>query len=203
MKKLIIIGAGGHGKVAADIARKNGYDNIVFLDDDLTKNCPEYPVVGKSSDLKNFTGVDIFVAIGNAAIRKRLYEQIILLGNNIVSLVHPSAIIGNDVSIGIGTVVMAGAVINPGTRIGEMCIINTCATVGHDNHIGSFVHISSGAHLAGTVVVGEYTWIGVGATVINNVAIHSNCFIGAGTVVIKNIIRPGVYVGVPAKFLRN
>ncbi len=202
-KKLIIIGASGHGKVLADIAKKNGYTQIAFLDDDpKATECNGYPVKGASGDFSAFSDHDFIVGIGNAAVRRRIQEQLSAAGLNIVSLIHPSAVIGENVFIGPGTAVMAGAVINPCTTIGTGCIINTCASVDHDCQIGDFAHISVGAHIAGTVEVGESTWVAAGATVINNLHITNDCMIGAGAVVVKDISEPGTYVGVPAKRMK-
>lgn len=203
MKKLIIIGASGHGKVVADIAKKNGYDEICFLDDNETlTECGGYKVVGKSSQYIEFNG-DIFVAIGNSKIRERIQSQIELSGKNIPLLVHPNAVIAENVEIGKGTVVVAGAVINPGARIGKGCIINTCSSVDHDCMIKDFVHVSVGAHVAGTVNIGAHTWIGAGATVSNNVNICDNCMIGAGAVVIRDIIDSGKFIGVPVRKIQK
>jgi sugar O-acyltransferase (sialic acid O-acetyltransferase NeuD family) len=199
MKQIVIIGASGHGKVVADIAKKNGYENIVFFDDNAAiQKCGDYPVVGQSSDYKNYD-CDMVVGIGNAKVRQELQSELEQSGKKIVTLIHPNAIIADDVSIGKGTVVMAGVVINPGASIGKGCIINTCASVDHDCQLGDFVHISVGAHVAGTVRIGDRTWIGAGATVSNNVHICHSCMVGAGAVVIKNIVETGVYIGVPAK----
>lgn len=189
-----IIGASGHGKVVADIARLNGYKNIFFLDDDKEKKiCGKYSVIGTSYDVDDG---DVIVAIGNARFRRKISER---YAEKLITLIHPDAVIADDVKIGNGSVVMAGTVINPGTVIGDGCIINTGATVDHDNEIGSYCHISVGSHLAGTVHIGYETWIGAGAVVSNNVNICSCCMIGAGAVVIKDIDVPGTYVGVPAK----
>ncbi len=197
MNKLIIIGASGHGKVVADIAKKNGYTEIVFLDDsEYVTECGGYPVVGRSADV-NKIDADVVVAIGSAEIRKLIQESID--ESRITALIHPDAVVAEDVEIGAGTVVMAGAVINPGVRIGKGCIVNTCSSVDHDCAVGDYVHVSVGAHVAGTVTIRENTWIGAGATVSNNVTICSGCMVGAGAVVIKDISEPGTYVGVPAK----
>ena len=192
--KLTIIGASGHGKVVADIARLRGYDAIEFLDDDPTiELCGSYHVVGRTDRVVDG---DVFVAIGNADIRKRLSNT-----RNLITLIHPDAIIADDVKIGEGTAIMAGVVINAGAKIGRGCIINTSSSVDHDCMVGDYCHIAVGAHLCGTVKVGETTWIGAGATVSNNVNICGGCMIGAGAVVVKNIDKPGTYVGVPAEMI--
>lgn len=197
MKKLVIIGASGHGKVVADIAIKNGYNEIIFLDDDESiYECGGYPIVGKSSEVGTIDA-DVIIGIGNAGVRKRIQESI--PEEKLATLIHPDAVVAEDVVIGVGTVVMAGAVINPGARIGKGCIINTCSSVDHDCEVGDYVHIAVGSHLCGTAFVGNGTWIGAGAIVSNNVSICPNCMIGAGAVVIKEIKESGTYVGVPAK----
>lgn len=197
MNRLTIIGASGHGKVVADVAVHCGYDQIEFLDDDesLTE-CGHWPVVGKCDTAANIDN-DLFVAIGNAATRKKFIEQ--YSHKSLATLVHPESVIAEGVQIGKGTVVMAGAVINPDTKIGDGCIINTSSSVDHDCVVGNYSHVSVGAHLCGTVAVGEGTWIGAGATVSNNINICGGCMIGAGAVVIKDITAPGTYVGVPAR----
>lgn len=197
MKKLVIIGASGQGKVIADIATKNDYSEIVFLDDDESiHECGGYPVIGNSSKAGRIDA-DIIVGIGNADIRKRIQESV--PEKKLVTLIHPDAVVAEDVAIGEGTVVMAGAVINPGARIGKGCIINTCSSVDHDCVVGDYVHIAVGSHLCGTVTVVNGTWIGAGATVSNNVSICSDCMIGAGAVIVNDIKESGTYVGVPAR----
>lgn len=197
MRKLIIIGASGHGRVIADIANKLGYEKIVFLDDNESINqCDGYPVMGDKT--KAFSAdADIIIGIGNAEIRRRIQKS--LPKERITTLIHPSAVVAENVRIGRGTVVMAGSVINPHTVIGEGCIVNTCASIDHDCIVGDYVHISVGSHVCGTVTVDAGTWIGAGATIINNVTICGDCMIGAGAVVVKDIKEKGTYVGVPAR----
>lgn len=197
MKKLAIIGASGHGKVIADIAKKNGYTDIVFLDDnDDIRECGGYSVIGQSSEAGHLDA-DLIIGIGNADIRKRIQESV--PKERLATLIHPSAVLAEDVVLGAGTVVMAGAVINSGARIGNGCIINTCSSVDHDCILGDYVHIAVGSHLCGTVIVGSQTWIGAGAIVSNNISVCSNCMIGAGAVIVKNIEESGIYIGVPAR----
>lgn len=195
--RLFIIGASGHGRVVADIAKLNGYTEIAFLDHDpAIRSCSGYPVIGMDTMTASLDG-EVFVAVGSAEVRKRLMDR--NSGRSFPVLVHPSAVIAEGVEFGEGSVVMAGAVVNPGARIGRGCIVNTCSSIDHDCEIGDYVHVAVGAHLCGTVSVGEGTWVGAGATVSNNVSICGGCMIGAGAVVVKDIKEPGTYVGVPAR----
>ena len=200
--KLIIIGASGHGKVVADIAIKiNKWQSITFLDDDESiKTSMGLEVIGKTADaFINKDEADFFVAIGSNITRGKIQEKLIEQGLNVVSLIHPSAIIGTDVEIGIGTAVMAGVVINSSSRIGKGCIINTSSSLDHDNMIEDYAHISPGVRTAGNVGIGKGTWLGIGSVVSNNVNICSGCKVGAGAVVVKDITEPGTYVGIPVR----
>lgn len=197
MKRITIIGASGHGKVVADIAKLNGYEEIVFLDDnEQVKVCGKYPVVGDSKNAANVDN-DIFVAIGNADIRKRIMER--YPDKTFPVLIHPHAVIADDVIIGKGTVIMAGTIVNSDVVIGKGCILNTSSSVDHDCIVGDYTHIAVGAHLCGSVTIGCETWIGAGATVSNNISIYRGCMVGAGAVVVRDIMEKGTYIGVPAR----
>ena len=197
MNRLIIIGASGHGKVVADIARLCGYEDIVFLDGDASvKSCAGYPVIGLDSEASNFKG-DIFVAIGNNTIRKRLMME--NSGRFFPVLIHPSAIIAKETKIGKGSVIMAGAVVNSDASLGSGVIVNTCSSVDHDCQVGSYCHIAIGAHLSGSVILDDNVWVGAGAIISNNISICPETTIGAGAVVVKDIRESGIYIGVPAR----
>ena len=199
-KNVVIIGAGGHAKVIADIVLLSGDNLIGFLDDSREKQgliiFKDYKVIGKISDADKYQDSYFIIAIGDNARRAEISED---LKVKYYTAIHPKAIIADTVKIGEGTAVMAGAVINPSTKIGNHCIINTSCSIDHDNTIRDFVHISPGAHLAGTVYIEEYTWICAGATVSNNINISSDIIVGAGATVLKNLSVAGTYVGTPAR----
>lgn len=201
MMRLCIIGAGGHGKVVADIAQKMGiYGKIFFLDDCDKHKCLDFPILGKTKDVFSYLeNAEVFVAIGNSKIRGNFLEKLIAKNAKIATLIHPDASVSERISIGVGSVIMAGAVVNPESKFGKGCIINTAASVDHECVIEDYVHVSVGAHLCGNVRVGKFTWIGAGAIVNNNIYVCDNCVVGSGTVVINDIQEAGTYVGVPAK----
>lgn len=201
--RVLIIGAGGHAKVVADVVMHSEAEVIGFLDDDPHKTAVlGRPVLGTVEKWKQYaTEASFLFGIGSNTVRRMWAEKIC---GTWYTGVHPTArkTIGRDVSIGRGSVIMANAVVNAGTHIGEHCIINTAAVVEHDNLIEDFVHISPHATLCGTVLIGEGTHIGAGAVIRNNVSICPGCIIGAGSVVVKNITEPGTYVGVPARRIK-
>lgn len=198
MNRLVIIGAGGHGKVIADNALKGGYTDIYFVDDNAMGDCMGFPIIGTSADVEKWNDgtTDFVIGIGNNATRKRIAEEHDV---NWVTIVHPSAQIAFNVRIGQGTVVMANAVVNACAAVGEHCIINTSAVVEHDNVIGDYAHISPKAALGGNVHIGSLTHISISATVRNNTDICADCTVGAGAVVVKDITESGTYIGVPAR----
>jgi len=190
LKKVIIIGASGHGKVIADIVKASGDKFVGYLDDNETKK-----TLGKTDAWKNYSDCSFIIGIGNAEVRKKISN----LPINYYTAIHPSAIVSETAKIGEGTVIMPNAVVNADSAIGKHCIINTSAVVEHDNIIGDYSHISVGAKLGGNVSVGNSTWIGIGAAVKNNVTIAGNVVVGTGAVVVKSISESGTYVGVPAR----
>lgn len=197
-KRVIVIGASGHGKVIADIIIKSGDNLVGFLDDNPKgQSVLGFPILGKLKDIDRLcSGVEFVIAIGDNRLRRDISEH-----HDVpwYTAIHPSSAIALDVRIGAGTVIMAHTVINPSSQIGRHCIINSGAVIEHDNDLDDFVHICPHATLAGTVSIGQCTQIGAGATVKNNVSIGAQSTVGAGSVVIHNIQQEGVYIGVPAR----
>ena len=204
-RKLLIIGAGGQGKVVADIAENMGcYDEIIFADSYTDKKiCVGFPVVTQDEITdSDYNECDVIIAIGNSHTRGKIVDEFRRRGCFFPTLIHPKAVVARSANVDEGTVIMAGAVVNPEARVGKFCIVNTSSSIDHDCVIGDFCHVSVGAHLAGTVTVGEHTWIGAGACVNNNLDICPECMIGSGSMVVNSITEPGVYMGVPAR-LKN
>lgn len=199
MQNVVIIGTGGHAKVVADIIKLNKDNLIGFLtnDDTLTSFLGK-PILGLDTEYKKIKNAQFIIAIGNSCVREKIANS--MPDAKWYTAIHPKAIISQtETVIGEGTVISANAVVNACSKIGKHCIINTNCTVEHDNIIKSFSHISVGTMLAGNVYVGEKTWIGIGASVKNGITICDNCLIGAGAVVVKDIVKPGIYIGVPAR----
>lgn len=199
--RLVIIGAGGHGKVAADVAGLDGWREVVFLDDrfgDGFHHHGHWPVVGRVADAAAQTADAFFVAVGDCEVRQKL-TAVLPAGARLATLVHPSAVLSHYVHIEPGTLVCARATVNVDTRIGQGAILNTGACVDHDCHIGDFVHVCPGATLAGGVSVGPLTWVGIGATVKQGIHIGRGAMVGAGAVVVSDVADNTVVMGVPAR----
>ena len=186
-KKIYIYGASGHGLVVADIARSNGYDEIVFLDDASERKF--------SPELEK---ADIIIAIGENKTRQKISKKVEAAGFEIVTLIHKSAVVSESAVIEKGVAVMPNAVINAKAYIKEGAIINSGAVIEHECIICKFAHISPNAALAGNVRVGEFTHVGIGSSVIQGISIGSNCIIGAGSVVVRDISDGIKAYGVPA-----
>ena len=205
MKRIILIGAGGHGRVVGDTVNCLGYDQIDFLDD----NWPQiemngvWPVTGAPDAIKltELAGANcqFFISIGQNPARQAAYEK---LGDiTVPTLLHPSGIVSKFSTIGAGSIAVAGAVVNAFASIGIGVILNTGCTIDHDCEIGDFAHISPGVNLAGGVKIGARTWVGIGAAVREGVVIGKDVMIGAGAVVVKNVADGSKVMGVPARNL--
>jgi sugar O-acyltransferase (sialic acid O-acetyltransferase NeuD family) len=204
MCNIIILGAGGHARVIADIVIRRGDKFLGFLEDNpAAEHVMGYPILGASADsvrLCREHNAKAVIGIGKSEIREKLAA---LYALPYYTAIHPAAVVAADAQIGAGTVIMANAVVNTGTVIGCHCVVNTLAGVDHDCAVGDFAHISPNAVLCGNVRIGKSTWICAGATVSNNITVCPGCVVGAGAVVVRDITEKGTYTGVPARRKSN
>ena len=211
MKRIIVVGAGGHAQVVADIvlSRAAYGDQLAlmgFVDDNVALVGGELlgaPIFGSIAMLRTIQHDAIVVAIGDNQRRAQVYEQLRAQGENIATLAHPRATLAAGAKLGAGSVVMAGAVINTQAVIGPNVIINTGATVDHHARISAHVHIAPGVHLGGAVTLGEGAFLGVGTNVIPSRSIGAWSVVGAGATVTHDLPERVVAVGTPAKIIRN
>jgi len=206
MKKLVLLGAGGHGKVVGEIAEQmQKWDNIEFLDDnfpDISKHL-NWKITGKFLDYDNFdkSEAEFGVSIGDNHIRSDLINKLSKAGFQCPKLIHPAAVISRNVEIGSASVIMPNVTINTDCIVEEGCIINSASIIEHDCRIRKGAHISPGAKLGGNVKVGECSWVGIGASILPGVKLGRNVTIGAGAVVINNIEDGVTAVGNPARIV--
>ena len=210
---LLILGAGGHGRVAAETAVVCGIaTKVSFLDDRCLgeHRLPPvlgWPVVGSLGQALD-DGIrtqfsSAVVAIGHAAIRLHWIQQLQAIGYDLPVLKHPTAWISPSAQIGPASVVFAQAVVQAQASIGMGAILNTGCSVDHDAQLSDGVHICPGARLAGEVKVGARSWIGIGASVIQQVRIGSDVTVGAGAAVVRDLPDGVTAVGVPARVLSS
>ncbi|MEZ5566174.1 MAG: acetyltransferase [Gammaproteobacteria bacterium] len=207
MTDLLIVGAGGHGRVVADAAMESGrWSSLAFLDDSPQESVIlGLPVIGGLESYFNSQDVatDFIIAIGNCRLRMQLIDHGIKAGLNLPALVHPAAWVSRHASIGAGSVILGQAVIQAGAVIGKGCIINTSATVDHDCRLGDGVHVCPGAHVAGDVMIGARAWIGIGSAVRDGLSIGADAIVGAGAAVAADVGDDTTVVGVPARPIKR
>jgi len=204
--KILILGAGGHAQVVADILfqQKKTDSNLQllgYLDDapDLVgRTVLNLPVLGALDRLPMIEHDSIIVAVGANQTRARLFSLLREKGERFANAVHPTATIATEVYLGSGVMICAGVVVNTGSEIGDNVILNTQASVDHHNRIASHAHIAPGVHLGGSVTVGVGGMVGIGASVIPGCTVGSWAVVGAGAAVIHDIPPGATAVGVPA-----
>lgn len=203
----MVWGAGGHGRVVAELAGALGHHVIGFVDRNPNgAGSAGAPVISEQEWLggrfadPECARAKIALGIGNNAVRleraKGLHDDLLVV------LIDPSATVRASAAIGLGSVVCAHAVVNSQATLGRAVIVNTGAVVEHDCRVEDGAHVSPGAILAGRVTVGRESWIGAGAVIIPGVTIGANSVVGAGSVVIRDVPPEVVVVGNPARVLR-
>lgn len=208
--RILILGAGGHGRVVLDILLQARLHEVVgFLDNNADihgRRVDGIPVLGGVDDLPAFhRELDVegvIIAIGDNGVRRGLARQVEQVGLELVSAVHPTATIARNASIGRNVVIAAGAVVCANCQIGDSVILNTGCIVDHQTMIGEGSHICPGVRIAGRVKVEPGVFVGIGATVIPKVTLGCESIIGAGAVVIEEVAPMATVVGVPARPVR-
>lgn len=203
MRRLAILGASGHGKVIADAALLQGWDDVVFYDDawPAIDSNGRWPVAGNTDHLLNarvqYAGV--VVGIGDNRIRQGKLELLRDYNIQLASVVHPSAYVSSFAEIGDGSVVFANATVNADACVGSGAIINTGAVIEHDCVLGNFTHVSPNAVMAGGAKAGDRVWLGAGAVVKQLVVVGACAIVGMGAVVIEDVPSGETVVGNPAR----
>ncbi len=212
MKNIVIIGASGHGSVVLDCIEKEGLYKVIGYIDSFKKKGKKHnglEILGSEFDIPFLIGKHTLyggiVAVGNNWIRKELVEKISNLAPEFqfVSVVHPSASIGNGVYIGQGSVIMPGVIVNCNSWVGDFCIINTNASLGHDSRMNNFSSLAPRVCTGGNFVLGKFSAICLGANIIENVTVAEQTIIGAGSLVINDVPGFVVAYGVPVKVVRT
>jgi sugar O-acyltransferase (sialic acid O-acetyltransferase NeuD family) len=212
MKNIVLIGGGNQAHYTIDIINKEKKYNIVGIIDsihDIGSDRFGYKILGRQEDIVRLVDqYDIeggVISIGDNWVRYYVFEQIKkqLPNFRFVNAIHPSVVIGDNVELGKGIVMMAGCIINPKSKIGDFTFFATGAQIDHDCDIKNYSSISAGSITGGYVTLGEFSAITLGVTVIDRLKIGKNTVIGAGSLVLKNIPDNVLVYGNPARIVRT
>ncbi|MGE0442313.1 MAG: acetyltransferase [Gemmatimonadales bacterium] len=210
--RFLVWGAGGHGRVVADLLRILGHDVVGFADrrggdgQFLTSGTGgRLPIVSEDEVGPGplpLGATAVALGIGDNRVRLSNYERV--KGHHACpGIVHPAAVLAPDVTPGDGAVVLAGAVVNVDAEIGAAAIVNTGSVIEHEVRLGLAVHVSPGAVVCGASELGDLVWIGAGATVIPKRRIGAGAVVGAGSVAIRDVPAGAVVAGCPARPLEG
>ena len=206
---VVIVGAGGHGRVVLEILRRAGtHTPIGFIDADTSRAGTQLdglPILGPVNMLPKLRRQDVrgaIIAIGDNRVRATYAELVLQSSLELVNAIHPAAIVSPTVRMGVNIVIAAGSIVGTDVHLAESAIVNTGAIVDHECRIGQAVHVSPGVVLAGRVQVEEGAFIGIGARVIPCMKVGSHSTIGAGAVVIEDVPAHATVVGVPGRVVK-
>ena len=208
LKTIYVYGAGGHGRMVADVLRAARRPPAGFLDDSacrcqLPLDLPVLDARQWMSRIEACEGIGVALGIGDNRARQEVSDLCRCRGFKIVTAVHPTAVLSPAARIGLGTVVMPLAAVNADACLGSGVIVNTGAVVEHDCIVGEYAHIAPNAVLGGSARVGSFSLLGLGAAVLPGVNVGSRSIIGAGAVVVRDIPDDVVAMGVPARVLKT
>ncbi len=210
MKKILLIGGGGHCRSVIDVIEHEGVfeiAGIVDREDMVGKEVLGYKVIATDGELKDLREKFefAFITVGqikNASTRKRLFHELKHLGYKLPVIISPKAYVSRHSDIGEGSVIMHYSMVNANAKIGVNCILNTRSLIEHDAVVGDNCHISTGAVVNGACIIGNEVFIGSSSVLSNNVYVADGSIVGAGGVVNRDIKEAGVYVGNPVRRVR-
>ena len=207
IKKVILIGAGDHGRGTLAILKacnreRTQFEIVGFLDDDASvrgRSIDGVPILGGLDWVTKHGSVEAHFILALASCRAKRALAQRLQGVAFIIARHPSAIVGSDTIVGDGAILAAGVVVAYNTRIGQHVTVNLNATIGHDCEVGDFSTVAPGANLAGRVTTGEGCDISLNATVVRGLTIGSWSTLGPGSVALKDIPPGELWIGNPAR----
>ncbi len=193
MKKIILVGAGGHCVSCIDVIEKEKKFKIFGLvNNEKKKILKKYKVIGRDKDLKNISkkikySLITLGQIKNNRAREILFEKILNYGYKLPTIISPLSYVSKNSSIGEGTIIMHGAIVNAGAKIGRNCIINSKSLIEHDVIIEDHCHVATRATVNGGVKIKKNSFIGSCAVIKQNLTIGKGCFINANIFLRKNL----------------
>ncbi len=201
---MILIGYSGHAFVVYGILTSAGKKVTGYCDKEEKEfnpfNLSYHGAETSTPAIQALKQSDFFIAVGDNAIRRKIYDQLVQQGLVPANAVHASAVIDPSAGIALhGVMIAANVSINPLAKIGKGAICNTGSVIEHECVVGDFAHIGPGAVLCGNVEVGDGAFVGANAVIRQGIRIGKNAMIGAGAVVVKDVPDEATVVGVPAK----
>lgn len=184
-KRVIVIGAGGHGRSVAEAILLLGQDELVgFVDDGADANAKVwgYPILSRTDSMHSQRehADAVVVAIGNNAVREKLHARVREAGFELLSVIHPTAFVSPTAALGAGCAVMAGAAVGTEAQLGEGAIVNCGAAVDHHCRVEAFGHLGVNACMAGGSVLGHRAWMQAGSAIGYGVQVEADTVLAPG-----------------------
>jgi sugar O-acyltransferase (sialic acid O-acetyltransferase NeuD family) len=203
---LVILGAGAHATSVYNVACSAGYEVAHFVDPGKRgTRLYDVEVLGAVGEIDAPERFHFCIAVGDNHRREVIYEDLRRLSPTAVfpALIHTSAVVSCNTSIGVGTVVMPGAVIGPKTTVGGFCILNTRCSIDHDGRMHDYSSLAPGVTIGGCVRIGARSAICIGATIKQDVQVGEDCVVGANSYLSRDLPDNKVAYGTPARVVRS
>ena len=212
MKNILLFGLRRNFKIIVnEILKTSSYNIIGFIDENINDKfiiIEKKKIFNRNKDKKkliNKKDTKGIITFGDNFLRKKIFSKVYKINKNFKweKLISKQSFISKNVVVEQGSIVMPGVIINSYSRIGQICLINTGSIIEHDNYFKNFSSAGPGVTTSGNVIVNELSHLGTGSVVIHNITIGKNTILGANSVAIKNLDSDSVYVGNPAKKIKN
>ncbi len=210
-KTIAIIGSGDLGQlIAYHTLAMEVYSKAVFFDDfkhpgekiGLGVVIGGISKIGSSYLKGEFNELIVGIGYNHMQLRKDLFNKF-YPSISFATIIHKSSYVDKSVKIGKGVFILPGCTIDYNSTIEDNVLLNTACTIAHDSIVCSHSFLSPRVAMAGFSKIGECCVIGINSTIIDNITIAENTKIGGGCVVVKDIEYPGLYVGIPAKRIKD
>ena len=205
--RVVVIGAGGHARVAIEALADSGFEVVgcVSSDGGGVPGLP-CPVLGRDTEVAALAAAHgaagVFVAVGDNRARQALQAAAEAAGLVPVTAISRFAMVSPSARLGRGVLVAAGAVVNAMASVGDGAILNTRCSIDHDGVVGPFAHVSVGVATGGAVTVGARALVGLGSVVLPGRTVGADATVGGGAVVVEDVAPGATVVGVPARRMR-
>lgn len=214
MKQLLLFPFNGNAREAVSVVEQinsvsQEWELLGFIDDApgcWGEQIGDYTVLGGRDYFNLYKDAYVLAVPGrpdNFRSRSQLIQSLQIPHSRLATIVHPSASVGLEATIGRNTLIMHNVVLSTGVSVGDHVVILPNTVISHESRVGDYSLLGSNVSVSGGVTVANNCYIGTGSKLIQEVHIGEQALVGIGAVVLADIPSRSVFVGNPARLLRR